>query len=281
MLDFDLQLFAEESMADEGSLAMSEGETTEGAEVDTANEEGSPLSFEELIESNPEYKEALKKHTQDAISKRFKNQKDLQKRIDALTPGLNILAQKYGMEANDGQYDYEALMQKVMDDDKLFEQEAYDRGMSVEDLKHMKQLEVENAQLNAQRQALAQEEASREEFEKVYQQGEELKAFYPDFDLGVELENPDFARLLANDIPVRTAYEVVHKDELLASGMAFAVQKTKEQVSKSIQSGKRPQENGLSSQSATSPGEIDPSKLTLAQINELKARAQAGERITF
>jgi len=280
-MHYDLQLFAEESTTAEVSPTAEGTGVSEGAEVDTATEENTPLSFEELIDSNPEYQEALKKHTQDAISKRFKNQKDLQKRIDKLTPGLNVLAQKYGLEQTDGQYDYEALMQKVMDDDKLYEEEAFSRGMSVEDLKHMKQLEAENAQLNAQRQAQAQEEANREEFDRIYQQGEEVKAFYPDFDLGRELENPDFARLLTNNIPVKTAYEVIHKDEIIAGGMQYAVNKTKEQISKSIQSGKRPQENGLSSQSATTPGEIDPSKLTLAQINEFKARAQAGERITF
>jgi hypothetical protein len=63
--------------------------------------------------------------------------------------------------------------------------------------------------------------------------------------------------------------------------MEYAVKTTKEKISKSIQSGTRPQENGLSSQSATSPGDIDLSKLTLAQIRDFTARAQAGERITF
>lgn len=280
MLKFDLQLFAEESTV-ESPVTEDTGATTEGADMATATEGEAPQSFDELIDSNPEYKEALGQRVQDAIAKRFKNQKDLQKQLDGLTPGLDILAQKYGLEAVDGKYDYEALMQKVMNDDKLYEEEAYARGMSVDDLKHMKQLEAENAQLNAQRAAQAQEEASREEFEKIARQAEDVKAIYPNFDLGVELENPDFGRLVANNVPVLTAYQVVHNDEILAGGMQFAVQKTKEQISKSIQSGKRPQENGLSSQSATSPGELDPSKLTLKQINEIKARAQTGERITF
>lgn len=274
----DLQLFAE---GEDAQVAEGAGEELEVGEVDTTTEEEAPQSFDDLIDSNPEYKDALGKKIQDAVSKRFKNQKDLQKQLDKLAPGLDILAQKYGLEANEGQYDYEDLMQRVMNDDKLYEDEAFERGMSVADLKHMKQLEADNARLNAQREAQAREEASREEFDAIARQGEELKAIYPNFNLGDELANASFGRLVANGIDVKTAYEVVHKDEILAGGMEYAVKQTKEKISKAIQSGSRPQENGLSSQSATSPGELDVSKLSLAQIKEITARAQKGERITF
>jgi hypothetical protein len=274
----DLQLFAE---GEDAQVAEGAGEELEVGEVDTTTEEEAPQSFDDLIDSNPEYKDALGKKIQDAVSKRFKNQKDLQKQLDKLAPGLDILAQKYGLEANEGQYDYEDLMQRVMNDDKLYEEEAFERGMSVADLKHMKQLEADNARLNAQREAQAREEASREEFDEIARQGEELKAIYPNFNLGEELANASFGRLVANGIDVKTAYEVVHKDEILAGGMEYAVKQTKEKISKAIQSGSRPQENGLSSQSATSPGELDVSKLSLAQIREITARAQKGERITF
>jgi hypothetical protein len=274
----DLQLFAE---GEDAQVAEGAGEELEVGEVDTTTEEEAPQSFDDLIDSNPEYKDALGKKIQDAVSKRFKNQKDLQKQLDKLAPGLDILAQKYGLEANEGQYDYEDLMQRVMNDDKLYEEEAFERGMSVADLKHMKQLEADNARLNAQREAQAREEASREEFDEIARQGEELKAIYPNFNLGDELANASFGRLVANGIDVKTAYEVVHKDDILAGGMEYAVKQTKEKISKAIQSGSRPQENGLSSQSATSPGELDVSKLSLAQIKEITARAQKGERITF
>lgn len=277
---FNLQLFAEESTAD-SPLATDTDVSTEGAEVDTAVEGDTPPSFDELIESNPEYQEALGQRIQESINKRFKNQKDLQGKLDRMKPGLDILAQKYGLEATENGYDYESLMQKVMDDDKLYEEEAFARGMNVSDYKTMKQLEIENNQLKAMQQAQAQEDANREAFEKIFQEGEKLKELYPSFELDAELSNPAFGRLLSNGIDVKTAFEVIHKDEILAGGMEYAVKTTKEKISKSIQSGTRPQENGLSSQSATSPGDIDLSKLTLAQIREFTARAQAGERITF
>lgn len=277
---FNLQLFAEESTAD-SPLATDTDVSTEGAEVDTAVEGDTPPSFDELIESNPEYQEALGQRIQESIKQRFKNQKDLQGKLDRMKPGLDILAQKYGLEATENGYDYESLMQKVMDDDKLYEEEAFARGMNVSDYKTMKQLEIENNQLKAMQQAQAQEDANREAFEKIFQEGEKLKELYPSFELDAELSNPAFGRLLSNGIDVKTAFEVIHKDEILAGGMEYAVKTTKEKISKSIQSGTRPQENGLSSQSATSPGDIDLSKLTLAQIREFTARAQAGERITF
>ena len=281
MHEFNLQLFAEESTAVESPLAMDTDVSTEGAEVDTAVEGDTPPSFDDLIDSNPEYKKAYEQKFQDALNKRLKNQKDLQGQLDSMKPGLDILAQKYGLEAKDGAYDYAELMQKIQDDDQLYEEEAFQRGMSVQDLKTMKHLESENARLNAVREQQEEEARNREEFERLMAQGEELKAIYPSFDLGVELQNESFGRLLANGIPVKTAYEVCHNEEILAGGMQYAVKQTKEKIANSIQSGTRPIENGLSSQSATSPGDIDLSKLTLAQIHEFTARAQAGERITF
>ena len=281
MHEFNLQLFSEESTAVESPLATDTEVSTEGAEVDTVTEEDTQPSFDELIDSNPEYKKAYEQKFQDALNKRLKNQKDLQGQLDSMRPGLDILAQKYGLEAKDGAYDYADLMQKIQDDDKMYEEEAFQRGMSVQDLKTMKHLEAENRQLNAVREQQEEEARHREEFEQLMAQGEELKALYPSFDLGVELNNEQFGRLLANGIPLRTAFEVCHKDEILAGGMQYAVQQTKEKIANSIKSGTRPIENGLSSQSATSPGDIDLSKLTLAQIHDITARAQAGERITF
>jgi hypothetical protein len=208
MHDFNLQLFAEESTAVESPLAMDTEVSTEGAEVDTVTEEDTQPSFDELIDSNPEYKKAYEQKFQDALNKRLKNQKDLQGQLDSMRPGLDILAQKYGLEAKDGAYDYAELMQRIQDDDKLYEEEAFQRGMSVQDLKTMKHLEAENRQLNAVREQQEEEARHREEFEQLMAQGEELKALYPSFDLGVELNNEQFGRLLANGIPLRTAFEV-------------------------------------------------------------------------
>lgn len=284
MHHINLQLFAEEggAAADTGALASSTAETvdTDGMQAAPAEEQGEE-SFDDLIKGR--YKQDYSRHVQEAISKRFKNQRDNQEFIDRMSPALNLMAERYGIQPDkDGNVDYDALYNKLVDDNSMYEEEAFKRGMSVEDLKHMKQLEFRNAQLQRKNDEAEREAQNRAEFEKLVQQGEELKRLYPNFDLSAEMQNPDFGRLIAVNVPVRTAFEVVHKDEILAGGMQYAVQQTAQKLSKAVQSGsRRARENGTSGQSASEVGTLDPSKLTLKDLQRIKARAERGERVTF
>lgn len=282
MSRINLQLFAEEQAESQPATDIAEAEPMGEGDPAAPEGEDQPLSFDELVESNPEYKKALGIHVQDAINRRFRNQQDLQSRLDAVNPVLGLLSERYGVGLKqDGSVDLEALNAKILDDNSAYEEEAFKRGMTVEDLKHMKQLEYENANLNRQTEAMQREQETREAFNRLVEQGEALKGIYPDFDLNVEMMNPDFGRLIAVDVPVQTAYEIVHKDEILAGGMQYAVQQTQRKISNSIQSGVRPAENASGAQSAADPGRLDVSKLTAKDFAEFRARAEAGERITF
>lgn len=288
-LKLNLQLFAEEggaAPADSGfATAPAESPDTGGGagEGEQVAPAGEPETFESLIGKGGRYKKEFDAKVQDAINRRFRNQQDLQGRLDQVNPLLAMLAGRYEVPAGaNGEVDLNALQQKIMDDDSMFEQAAFERGMDVKDYKHMRQLEMENDRLNRMAQANAQEEANRREFNRLWEEGEQLKGIYPDFDLGTELQNADFARLLSNQIPLRTAYEVIHKDDILASGMQYAVQRTKENVSRSIQSGmNRPAENGTSSRAAGDAGTVDPRKFTREDFARIKQRAERGERVTF
>lgn len=280
--DMDLQLFAEEGgTADSGFAATS----AEGSE-DVGSEQAAPApeqeeTFDSLIKGR--YKTEYSQHVQDAISKRFKNQKDNQELIDKMKPALTMVAQRYGIAPDAaGNVDMDVLQQAIMDDNSMYEEEAFQRGMSVEDLKHVKQLEFDNAQLRRQHEQSLREEQDRKAFNELMQQGEQLKQIYPGFDIGIEMQNPEFGRLIAVNVPLRTAYEIVHHDEIMAGGMQYAVQQTKENISKSIQSGsRRPAENGTRNVSPADTGSLDPSKLTAKDFARIKQAAQRGERITF
>ena len=83
-------------------------------------------------------------------------------------------------------------------------------------------------------------------------------------------------------IDVRTAYEVVHKDQLQPQMMAVAAQQTERRLSTAIQSGsRRVAENGLSPSSGAVPITNDPSALTPEQRRQLVMRAKRGEVIPF
>lgn len=293
----NLQLFAEDggtSMAGTGELATSTTENSgsdgvatggTGEQVVTAQQDGQPQeeTFESLIAGK--YKKDYEKSLKSAMQKRFKNQRDLQGQIDRIDPIIRTMAQRYNIKpAADGSISIDDLHNAIMNDNAAYEQEAFQRGMNVEDLKALKRLEAENATLRAQNARTAEQR----EWDALMQQGEQVRQMYPDFDLDAEMQNPQFGRLLAtmqkSGFPnaVRTAYEAVHREEIMGGAMRYAVAQTEQKISKSIQSGmRRPAENGTTQQAAASVGTTDPSKLTRAQIEDIKKRAERGEKITF
>ena len=283
----NLQLFGEEGSAEGGDLAspIAETSTDSGVATTEVEEPVAPVEDEWDTLIKGKYKEQYGKAVNDAVNKRFKNQKDLQGQIDAIDPVIRAIAQRYEVQADaTGSIPIDVLTDKVLNDNSLYETEAFERGMSVEDLKQMKSLERENAMLKR----ATQQTQEQRDWEELVEQGNALKQMYPSFDMDTEMLNPDFGRLLATlrrsgfGDPVRTAYETVHRDEIMGGAMQYAVQQTQQKISNSIQSGMaRPQENGTANVAAGAPTALDPSKLSKAQIDDIKQRAARGERITF
>lgn len=285
-IKLNLQLFGEEGSADTGEIAGSTAETSvsEGVATDTAEQ---PVAQEDDWDSliKGKYKEQYSNAVKDAVNKRFKNQKNLQGQIDAIDPVIRAVAQRYGVQADaNGNIPISALSEKVLNDNSMYEQEAFERGMSVEDLKQMKSLERENAQLRR----ATQHTEEQKQWEALVAQGETLKQMYPAFDMDTEMLNPQFGKMLAtfqrSGFPnaLQIVYEAIHREEIMGGAMQYAVQQTQQKISNSIQSGmSRPQENGTTQKAAGAPTALDPSKLSKAEIDDIKMRAARGERITF
>lgn len=254
----------------EDAQAAAEQGTSDNTEVKDKN-----AAFEKLIRD--EYKEQFAARTQAIIDKRFKESKALEAQINESKPILDMLAQKYGV--SDG--DLKKLAEAIEEDDSYYADEAAQRGMTVEQLKQMKKMERENAELK--RSVL--ETQRREEAEKVYgewlQQAESMKEIYPSFDLGTECQDSRFVDLLKNNIDMRTAYEVLHRDEILSGAMQYTAQKVSQQLVNGIKAkGNRPTENGISTQSAAVV-KSDVNALTRKDRDEIERRVMRGERISF
>ena len=231
--------------------------------------------FEKLIKG--EYKDLYDARMQDTIQKRLKGTKETVDKYNALTPTIELLAKKYGVDVNN----VEALNKAIEEDDAYYEEEALEKGVTVEQLKEIRKMEKENAELKRQ----MQEKNARENQEKIYaqwmDQAKQAKLTYPSLEIRDEIKNPNFASLLRAGIDVKTAYEVVHKDEIIPAAMQFTA-KTVEQklTNKIIAGGARPTENGISSQSATVV-KSDVSQLSKADRAEIIRRVQRGEKIRF
>ena len=282
----NLQLFAEGSGGDGGTAAGGEMGVTEGAanpqgQVQVTDADGTTAQnidrqaeFDKLIKG--EYKDLYDAKMQDTIQKRLKGTKETVEKYESLSPTLEMLAKKYGVENGD----FEALNKAIEEDDSYYEEEALEKGISVQQLKEIRKMEKENAVLKKQ----MQEQAAKENAHKLYaswmEQAEKTKGVYPSFDLNAEMQNPKFVDLLrVPGVDVRTAYELIHKDEIIAGAMQFAAKTVEKKVTDRIAAnGTRPAENGMSSQGA-SLTKSDVSQLSKAEILEIQRRVARGEKV--
>ena len=231
--------------------------------------------FEALIKG--EYKDLYDAKMQDTIQKRLKGTKDTVDKYNALAPTLETLAKKYGVDPTD----IEALNHAIDEDNTFFEDEALEKGISVEQLKEIRKIERENADLKKQ----MREQSVRENADRIYagwlEQSDALKQIYPNFDLDAEIKNPRFVDLLKNNVDVRTAYEVLHKDDIIRGAMQFTADTVQTKLANNIIAGRnRPSENGIGQ---TSPLVVknDVSQLSRADREEIIRRVARGEKIRF
>ena len=250
-------------------------DVTPAAEVNPTATEDRSAKFEALIKG--EYKDLYDAKMQDTIQRRLKGSKETVDKYNALTPTLEILAKKYGVDASD----IEALNKAIEEDDSYFEEEALEKGITVQQLKEIRKIERENADLRRQMEEQNRKESANKIYAQWMEQAEQAKSVYPSFDLQVEMQNPQFVNLLRSNVDVKTAFEVLHKDEIIPAAMQYTA-KTVEQklTNKIIANGARPAENGNSSQSATVV-KSDVSQLSKADRAEIIRRVQRGEKISF
>jgi hypothetical protein len=250
-------------------------ETSPAAKVVENPTEDRNAKFEALIKG--EYKDLYGQRVEDTVQKRLKSTKETVEKYEALAPTLEVLAKKYGVDPTD----IKALNKAIEEDDSYYEEEALEKGITVEQLKEVRRMEKENAELRKQMEEQNRKDNANKLYAQWMEQAESTKSVYPSFDLRAEMQNPKFVDLLRSNIDVRTAYEVIHKDDIIAGAMQFTA-KTVEQklTNKIIAGGARPSENGNSSQGA-SVTKSDVSTLTKADRAEIARRVARGEKISF
>ena len=251
--------------------------TTEDA-ANKANQDNGKKSFKDLIKG--EYKADADAWAQELIRNRFKHNSEMEERMNALNPLLEGLGKLHNVDPSD----IKQLTDAVLDNDSLYEDEAIERGMSIEALKAVKQMERENETLKQREQQSIAEQRMREHFDNLARQADAAKQLYPGLDLMAEMQNPTFARLTAPGVgvDVRTAYEVVHRDEMRGAEMQFAAQKSAERVANAVRANSmRPSENGMHAQQGNAVVKTDPRTFTKADREEIKRRVARGEKIAF
>ena len=202
------------------------------------------MSWDEIM-ADPEYN----KQMQAVVQSRLKNAKAAEDSLAKLTPALELLARRHGLDATN--MDYEAIAKAINDDDAYYEDLALEKGVTLEAAKRIDQQERDHARQQREEARNLEQQKLRNHFMKLEQQGEALKKVFPKFDLRKELQNPVFARMTSPNVgvSVEDAYHAVHRREIMQAGMQVTAQQTAQQISNAIQAGsRRPDENGTSGQ---------------------------------
>lgn len=251
-----------------------------------ATEETAPVqeqrkTFQELVDG--EYKQDADKYVQSILKKRLGESKAAEAKLGELAPVFELLGQKYGIDTTDmAKLDVKALAQKLSEDDSLYEAESEKRGLPLDVTKTIVQLEKKAAAADKMQQENAERMLFNQHIQKIATEGEALKAIYPGFDLQAELQNPKFQRLTSPNvgISVRDAYELIHKDDIQAATMQYAVQKSAEKLAQSVQANAaRPTENGSTQNAVTVKN--DPRLFSKKDREEIRRRVRLGEKIVF
>lgn len=232
-------------------------------------------AFKERIQG--EDKDLFQEEFQKVFNGRFKEAKGMEETLAAQKPILDMLMQRHQIE--DG--DLTKLLNAIEQDDSYWREQAEEAGYSVEQFKAVQKLKRENAEFARKEQLRIGQERANAQMAEWARQAEEAKAEYPALDLQAELKNPQFRDLLKKTVPVKFAYELIHRKEINDAIARTAAQAMETQVTTRMKAkAARPAENGTSSQSAAIVKD-DVEQLSSRDVLEVAKRVHGGAKVTF
>lgn len=252
-----------------------------GTEQAAAAEETAPteakaprMTWDEIMK-DPEYNKSM----QSLIQSRLRQSKGAQEAMEKMGPALEMLMKKHGMDPN--KPDYEGLSRKIMDDESLYEDKAFELNVPNDVAKTIVQQEMELKRRDRQERMTLEMQRNQQHILRLEKQAEPLKAQFPGFDLKTELQNPVFERMTRPDsgLSVEDAYYAVHRKDIQQAQAQVIASQTAQAVSNAVRSNsRRPDESGASGQAA-SVATFDYRKASKAEREALKARIrEAGAR---
>ena len=198
------------------------------------------------------------------------------------------LSEAYGVDGEDVDGLIEAVKNGKVKDDAYYEELAQQRGVSVKTARELDKMESDLRRANDQNAKLqaAQQEAARQRRAAQIRaqwdaQAAQLKAQYPDFDLGEVLANEQVGELMRRGVSLPDAYRAAYFDHIMEQATARTAQTVEQGVTARIQQrAARPGENGTRPGGAVTT-KFDISNTTRRQREELERRARRGEKIVL
>lgn len=285
---FDLQLFAEGGAGNggagtgAGASGVNPQDAAAGTGVNGAaagHQQSQPQDDASgWQEAKSRYKSQYDADVNQIVRSRLKDAEGHQRTLTTLQPMLDAMATQMGIQAGD----YQAMVDKYMDNDALYEQEALERGSNVETIKEIHQL---RNRLNAS-ESEAKQYRERQAFDRhmqgLMQQAEALRAKYPALDLNTMVNDERFWRMAGPNGPLNLeqAYVAMYHDQLKAQAMQTAARQGQQMAAQNVQANlARPRENAGRTSGPQAGLKPDFSKLTMKQIEEYSRQARMGRRV--
>jgi hypothetical protein len=302
----DLCLFGGDGGAAAGAGdAAAEQATAEAARPAPSRED----AFNRLISG--EYRDEYVKRTQQMIDTRFKQSKELESRYNALRSAVDALGRHFGVDAS-AQELPDRLIAAVEEAARL--QQAQPLTTDEPAPADSAQPLADDAAPAGSAQPVADEtgdalpeggEAPQEPADpRIYQRGKnpvmdrmvdratdrwfreawQLKNRHPAFDMAAEMNGPNsrpFLGMLHSGVPVQTAWQALHMDELLKNAIAYAVENTRQRTVDSIRArGLRPEEAAAGAPAAAAQIlRADPATWDPDEMNSAIQQARMGKKI--
>ena len=198
------------------------------------------------------------------------------------------LSEAYGIDGEDVDGLIEAVKNGRVKDEAYYEELAQQRGVSVKTARELDKMESDLRRANDQNAKLqaAQQEAARQQRAAQIRaqwdaEAAQLKAQYPDFDLGEVLANEQVGELMRRGVSLPDAYRAAYFNHIMEQATARTAQTVEQGVTARIQQrAARPGENGTRPGGAVTT-KFDISKTTRRQREDLERRARRGEKIVL
>lgn len=243
-------------------------------------------SFAELVESADPNE--VKAYFDKTFSKRFSKYKGIEAENKQMREIIEANNLRYGLDPSSSTY-LADMKSAVENDKKLYEDEALEAGLPVEEYLKVKQAERVIAQSKIDEQKRLEEQKANEHFGRLNTQALELKAKIPNFDLNTEMQNEQFRRFVApfefggSNLSVENAFYLIHRNEINQAMVNSAASQAAINTANAVKANKsRPSENGTSATTMATTTKLDPSSLKLDDFRKIQERyRRTGEKPIF
>lgn len=230
--------------------------------------------FQTILDT-PEFNQRI----QDIIAKRAKK---INSFVEDLGPALEILGDKYGIDASDlSKIDAKALSKAIVGDKSLYEEMADKMGTDPENAMKISQKNREAERIKRQAEDVLQQQAFNQHMDRLRSQAAVLKQNFPDFDLNRELQNERFRKMTSpsGGLSVEDAYFAIHHREISQAQATANAQRAAQALSNSIQSGRSvPAQNGATGKTSAPVANKLYSQMTPSEREAYKKRLISGRR---